>query len=69
VVSARQVFSDGQILPELVHTVDDVVAVAAGGFHTLLLQRSGELWSCGCGKDGRLGYAVKSQTEVRDEDV
>jgi len=61
--TAKKVFSQGQILPELVHTVDDLVVVAAGNFHSMFLQSNGELWSCGKSRDGRLGFIVPDQED------
>lgn len=41
--------------PALVAGISDVVDVQAGGMHSLVLTKSGEIWSFGCNDEGALG--------------
>ncbi|KAL0488582.1 ultraviolet-B receptor UVR8 [Acrasis kona] len=50
---------DGQarLVPTLINTLSDVVAVAAGGYHVLALTSNGRVYSWGHNSYGRLGHA------------
>jgi alpha-tubulin suppressor-like RCC1 family protein len=46
----------GPVPPTPVPGLDGVVAVVAGGIHSAALDRQGNVWTWGCGSDGRLGH-------------
>ena len=41
-----------------------VIQVAAGDYHTLLLTKFGEVFSFGCGAQGALGHGSKERANV-----
>ena len=51
----------GQLVPKLVTTLKTrvILNVAAGGNHSLFLTNEGQVYSSGCGDDGRLGHGDK----------
>jgi alpha-tubulin suppressor-like RCC1 family protein len=56
---------DDKHVPSLVHAFDgiEVTHVAAGGYHTLVVSASGEVYSWGWGKSGRLGIVAGPEIE------
>ena len=57
--------------PTQATSVNDVVAVAAGGFHSLFVKRDGTLWAMGYNGDGQLGLGDttdrKTPTQVTSD--
>ena len=52
------------LTPQLINNYSNVVALAAGSSHTLLLQRNGPLWGMGYNADGELGNGTMNNTNV-----
>jgi len=49
--------------PGLVKEVEDAVEVVAGGMHTVVLNKKGEVWTFGCNDEGSLGRIVVEEEE------
>eukprot|EP00088_Acartia_fossae_P027087 TRINITY_DN27867_c0_g1_i6.p1 TRINITY_DN27867_c0_g1~~TRINITY_DN27867_c0_g1_i6.p1 ORF type:complete len:474 (+),score=126.00 TRINITY_DN27867_c0_g1_i6:60-1424(+) len=49
--------------PGIVTTLSNAVDVVAGGMHTLVLTKNGEVFSFGCNDEGSLGRAVQEEEE------
>jgi len=49
--------------PGLVSSVKDVVDVVAGGMHTVILNKDGEVYTFGCNDEGALGRTVDEEEE------
>ena len=49
--------------PGLVKEVEDAVEVVAGGMHTVVLNKKGEVWTFGCNDEGSLGRLVVEEEE------
>ncbi|MDR0325990.1 MAG: S-layer homology domain-containing protein [Oscillospiraceae bacterium] len=44
-----------------VRITDNVAAVSAGAFYSMILKKDGSVWTWGSGNDGRLGYANNTE--------
>lgn len=56
-----------QLVPTQIMSLPDsvrMVAVQAGGAHTLLLSSHGEVYACGCGMQGRLGVGSMDSIKI-----
>ena len=49
--------------PGLVKEVEDAVEIVAGGMHTIVLDKKGEVWTFGCNDEGSLGRVVGEEEE------
>jgi len=49
--------------PGLVADVKDAVDVVAGGMHTVVLDKNGDVWTFGCNDEGSLGRTVAEEEE------
>jgi len=50
--------------PALVKGIEgQIVAIAAGGMHTICLTKDGEVWSFGCNDEGALGRSIEDDEE------
>ncbi|XP_066971514.1 regulator of chromosome condensation [Macrobrachium rosenbergii] len=49
--------------PALVPDLEDIVAIAAGGLHTVCLDKSGKVHTWGCNDEGALGRQTTSEEE------
>ena len=55
--------------PALVTGVEGkVMAVAAGGMHTVCVTTDGKVWSFGCNDEGALGRAIDEDEEGNNND-
>ena len=55
--------------PALVTGVEGkVMAVAAGGMHTICVTTDGKVWSFGCNDEGALGRAIDEDEEGKNSD-
>ena len=66
--TAKKVFSQGQILPELVDTLDGVVAVATGSFHSMFLQVGGWVHAYGRACVRTCNHDYANITTATDDD-
>jgi alpha-tubulin suppressor-like RCC1 family protein len=57
-------FGTDRNVPTLVDDVSGVVAVAAGGFHSLALGRDGTVMACGRNDEGQLGLGDTAQRDT-----
>merc|ERR1712013_833665 len=49
--------------PGLVKEVEDAVEVVAGGMHSVVLDKNGQVWTFGCNDEGSLGRVVGEEEE------
>ena len=49
--------------PGMVKEVEDAVEIVAGGMHTVVLDKKGDVWSFGCNDEGSLGRVVVEEEE------
>ena len=50
--------------PALVKGIEgQIVAIAAGGMHTICLTKDGTVWSFGCNDEGALGRSIEDDEE------
>merc|ERR1719239_581654 len=49
--------------PGLVSTIQDAIDVVAGGMHTAVLTKQGDVWTFGCNDEGSLGRLVEEEEE------
>ncbi|XP_068211626.1 regulator of chromosome condensation-like [Palaemon carinicauda] len=49
--------------PALVPDLENIVAIAAGGLHTMCLDKSGKVYSWGCNDEGSLGRKTATEEE------
>jgi len=49
--------------PALVKEVQNAVEVVAGGMHTVVLDKDGDVWTFGCNDEGSLGRVVEEEEE------
>ena len=49
--------------PGIVKEVEDAVEIVAGGMHTVVLDKKGDVWTFGCNDEGSLGRVVGEEEE------